>query len=50
MIINLCKFNDCGWCYAPVTLITNNVQGACVNPSKCSSKLKGGVDNGSSKN
>lgn len=36
-----CKFNACGWCYAPNSLITNANQGQCNQPNKCPSNTGG---------
>lgn len=30
-----CKYNDCGWCYAPANTATNDEQGQCLEPSQC---------------
>lgn len=31
----MCKYNDCGWCYAPDNVKTNANAGACNKPKKC---------------
>jgi hypothetical protein len=33
--MNKCKYFDCGWCYAPTDVKTNNSQGGCVHPECC---------------
>jgi hypothetical protein len=33
--MNKCKYFDCGWCYAPDDVKTNNSQGECVHPECC---------------
>jgi hypothetical protein len=30
-----CKFNDCGWCYAPAESDSNDSNGACKYPDEC---------------
>jgi len=30
-----CKYLDCGWCYAPTGVKTNNSQGECIHPECC---------------
>ena len=30
-----CKHWDCGWCYAPDDVKTNNSQGGCIHPECC---------------
>jgi ASC-1-like (ASCH) protein len=30
-----CKYLDCGWCYAPSGVETNNSQGECIHPECC---------------
>ena len=30
-----CKYNDCGWCYAPPNTATNDQQGECIEPKQC---------------
>lgn len=30
-----CKFNDCGWCYAPNHLETTDNNGQCNHPQQC---------------
>jgi hypothetical protein len=30
-----CKYNDCGWCYAPENVETNATQGGCFEPEYC---------------
>lgn len=30
-----CKYNDCGWCYAPENVKTNATQGGCFEPEYC---------------
>ena len=30
-----CKYLDCGWCYAPSGVKTNNSQGECIHPECC---------------
>ena len=30
-----CKHWDCGWCYAPTDVKTNDLQGECVHPEYC---------------
>lgn len=31
----ICKFLDCGWCYAPKVVETNDQGGACMKPLDC---------------
>jgi hypothetical protein len=33
--MNKCKYFDCGWCYAPDDVKTNNSQGGCIHPECC---------------
>ncbi len=33
--MNKCKHWDCGWCYAPDDVKTNNSQGGCIHPECC---------------
>jgi hypothetical protein len=30
-----CKYNDCGWCYAPENVETNATRGGCFEPEYC---------------
>lgn len=30
-----CEYNDCGWCYAPLTEETTAVNGACNDMPNC---------------
>lgn len=30
-----CKYYDCGWCYAPKVIKSNDVKGACIEPEYC---------------
>lgn len=32
-----CKYNDCGWCYAPKEVTNNAKYGQCLNPNECPS-------------
>lgn len=32
----MCKYNDCGWCYAPEGVEKNDEDGMCLNPKGCS--------------
>lgn len=38
--IPMCKYWDCGWCYAPVGTETNANGGACNNPVACQQYYK----------
>ena len=31
----MCKFNDCGWCYANAKLKNNSANGQCQKPKSC---------------
>jgi hypothetical protein len=31
----MCKYWDCGWCYAPTDEESNNCNGACNKPIEC---------------
>jgi len=33
--MNYCNYWDCGWCYAPNDVKTNNIQGECIHPECC---------------
>ena len=33
--MNRCEYFDAGWCYAPVDVKTNDLQGECVHPEYC---------------
>lgn len=30
-----CEYYDCGWCYAPDNVMSNNSNGACYRPQEC---------------
>jgi len=30
-----CQYNDCGWCYAPAHLTSNDKNGQCQRPTEC---------------
>lgn len=30
-----CTYYDCGWCYAPKNVKSNNTNGACYQPQEC---------------
>lgn len=32
----MCKYNDCGWCYAPEEVDKNDESGMCLKPKECS--------------
>ncbi|QXN60194.1 hypothetical protein KUA24_127 [Vibrio phage HNL01] len=31
----MCKYNDCGWCYAPEDFPSNDTHGQCNNMIDC---------------
>ena len=33
--MTVCKYWDCGWCYAPNYLKTNSINSTCIDPNKC---------------
>lgn len=33
--VKSCQYNDCGWCYAPLSCKTNEVNGECYDPQNC---------------
>lgn len=37
MTVKLCEYWDCGWCYAPDNVPTNDVNGECNKPVDCPS-------------
>lgn len=35
-----CEYYDCGWCYAPDNVMSNNTNGACYRPQECPQMTK----------
>lgn len=31
----ICKYYDCGWCYAPEEITNNSRNGGCYEPNEC---------------
>lgn len=39
-VFYVCKYNDCGWCYAPTYMETTSCNGRCNKMSECKGRLK----------
>jgi len=35
-----CEYNDCGWCYAPDEVCTNDNSGQCNNMRECEQSIE----------